>query len=433
MKIYIDAYKQEFDLTNEQTDLVLTAVDEIKNGTRLFQYSAPAGCGKSVVLHAIIQLLGYTEDEIAPMAYMGSAAMIMRRNGFTNAKTCHSWLFNVSTDYDFDMSGHRVYKTNFVPRILDRNKIKLIVIDEGSMIPYELRNIIERNRIPVLVCGDLDQLQPIESESAYLSFGKVHKLTKIMRQTQGSSIVYLSNRLREGLPIQPGDYKEVLVIPYESVTDDMLLKAESIICGYNSTRDDITAYIRQKLGFTGYIPYPGEKVVCRENNWEIVEGDVNLVNGMLGFCVSKDASISRMKDTDGFYMDFEPLIFPGLVFKDIVCSYRYFTADHTVRKKIRSEERESPLGRKNKYNKFEFGYAITTHMSQGNQYKNGIYFEQSFRDSYMQAKLNYTGITRFVDHCIYVLPKYGGISMPPPAIEYTPNKCLMYINGQPQI
>ena len=51
--------------------------------------------------------------------------------------------------------------------------------------------------------------------------------------------------------------------------------------------------------------------------------------------------------------------------------------------------------------RFEFAYSITTHISQGSQFNNGIYVEEAFPMK-VQRQLNYTGITRFSDSMIYV-------------------------------
>ena len=53
--------------------------------------------------------------------------------------------------------------------------------------------------------------------------------------------------------------------------------------------------------------------------------------------------------------------------------------------------------------KFEFAYAITTHLSQGAQYPSGIYIQEYLGDD-IQNKLNYVGATRFSDYLIYVIP-----------------------------
>ena len=54
--------------------------------------------------------------------------------------------------------------------------------------------------------------------------------------------------------------------------------------------------------------------------------------------------------------------------------------------------------------KMEYAYAITTHMSQGGQFNNGIYVEEHLGRN-LQRALNYTGITRFKNSLIYVIPE----------------------------
>jgi len=422
-------------LNDEQENLVRTAVREIHSGASLVQYAAPAGCGKSLVLRAIVNELGLSDDEIIPMAYTGSASMIMRKNGFTTAKTCHSWIYapKIEKQYDYE-SNKYIDRIKYTRRNLDRSQYKLCLIDEASMVPRDIRRDIEKNRIPVIACGDLDQLPPVNGDSAYLGHGTgVYRLTKIMRQKNMSSIILLSDMLRKGIIPPIGDYGDVLVIPYSMLTKEQLINAEVVICGFNNTRDILTNFIRSELGYRTPLPCPGEKVVCRENNWDlcVCNGDenVNLVNGLMGTCISNDGSISRMKGRNIFTMDFVPKMFPDFAFLDVPCDYTYFTSNYMERRGIREFERTHPKMRR--FNKFEFGYAITTHMSQGNQYNSGIFLMEPFRSD--QNKINYTGITRFIDHCIFVVPDSGNKCLPPPGLVRPLSKCVMYINNQPQI
>lgn len=414
------------ELTKEQEDLVYEAVRYIKSGGKLFQYSAPAGCGKSVVLRAIVQELGYADDEIAPMAYTGAASMVMRTNSFHNATTCHSWLYYIKRiPVGTTRSGKVKYIVKYGKKALPP-EIKLILIDEASMIPWKIRKDIERHDIPVVACGDLNQLPPIADYPAYLNQGKIYYLTQIMRQARMSSIVLLANQILRGEPLRPGNYGEVVVIPANMLSREQIISSEIIICGYNDTRENLTNIIRQARGYRSEIPSYGEQIVCRENNWNIQVGDLSLVNGMLGTCVSRDNSISAMVEDEkygrkSFFLDFNPKG-SQYVFEDIEADYNYFVSNQTERDAIKRRERENPrIPRKNK---FEFGYAITTHMSQGSQYNQGIYMEETFRKD--QINLNYTGLTRFRDRCIYVLPY--NILEPIPT-----KKMVMVINGQCQI
>ena len=92
-------------------------------------------------------------------------------------------------------------------------------------------------------------------------------------------------------------------------------------------------------------------------------------------------------------MDFKPDL-GDLPFNKLECDYKYLVSPHNIRTQLKN----SPYSFGNK---FEFGYAITTHMSQGSEFNNGIYIEEYLNPS-INNKLNYVGLTRFKNFCIYV-------------------------------
>ena len=44
-------------------------------------------------MNAIIDAIGIDKNRVAPMAYVGAAAINMRLKGLENAKTIHSWIY----------------------------------------------------------------------------------------------------------------------------------------------------------------------------------------------------------------------------------------------------------------------------------------------------------------------------------------------------
>lgn len=388
-----------FELTEEQEDLVSKAVKSYTDSSeQVFQYTGSAGTGKSVVMNAIVEHLGLSYYDIAPMAYTGAAAMVMRRKGLLNARTIHSWLYEpkVILDYDNMDSGFNRprKKLVFVPKD-DLADKKLILIDEASFVPSKLRHDIERFGIKVIACGDLDQLPPVADHPAYLYNGTVHRLNQIMRQKEGNAIIWIAHRVLNNLPLEPGFYGNVMVITEDQLNNSMLSNADVVICGRNATREKFNKYIRREIvGFTGQLPVHGERMICRKNNWQIDADGINLANGLIGTVTSYPDVATFTGNT--FQIDFTPDMFSG-VFRNLVCDYKYFKADPKERNLIKnlpySEEGE----------KFELAYAITTHISQGSQYDHGIYFQEYLHKD-INRHLNYTGITRFSDWCIYVIP-----------------------------
>lgn len=385
-------------LNEQQQQIVDEAVDFYYNSSeQVFQYSGKAGTGKSVVLNAIIKRLGLTLADIAPMSYIGAAAIIMRLKGLTNAKTIHSWLFEPQIVYDGDVIDGYMNRPKprliFVPKPLGNKK--LVCVDEAGSMPFSLKKELESRGVKIIACGDLNQLPPPCDNPAYLYSGKVRHLTQIMRQEEYSAIIYLANQILEGKKVEPGFYGNVLAIYDSDLTDSMLMNSEVVICGKNDTREKFNKYIRKNLlGIDSKLPTHGERLVCRKNNWQIDANGINLANGLIG-TVKSFPSVYTF-DGKKFEMDFSPDLFDG-VFSGLQCDYNYYKAKPHEREAIK----KSPYS---EGEKFELAYAITTHISQGSQYKHGIYFEE-YLNSAINKNLNYTGITRFAHWCIYVIPK----------------------------
>lgn len=386
--------------TAEQDDLINEGVDWYYNSPeQVFQYSGKAGTGKSVVLNEMIKRIGLSLADIAPMSYIGAAAIIMRLKGFWNAKTAHSWLYEPKIVYDENNMDTYLNipkaRLIFVPKPLGDKK--LVCVDEAGSMPFSLKHELERRGVKIVACGDLNQLPPPCDNPAYLYSGKVRHLTQIMRQNEGSAIVYIANRILGGQKIEPGFYGNVCVIYDYQLNDSILLNSEVVICGKNVTREKFNKYIRKKLfsitEAEGKLPTHGERVVCRKNNWQVDANGINLANGLIGTVMNFPSVYTFSGKT--FEIDFKPDLFDG-VFSNLECDFKYFNSSPKDREMIK----------KNPYSegeKFELAYAITTHISQGSQYKHGLYFEE-YLNSAINKNLNYTGITRFSNSCFYVIP-----------------------------
>ena len=198
-------------LTDEQEKLIQEVIKWYNDPTadNTFEYSGPAGTGKSLVMHLIVDALGLKEDEIAPMAYTGAAALIMRRNGFIGAKTIHSSIYQSKTNIN-----HKTNQTYVTWEWKGVNEsVKLILVDEAGMVSSQLKLDIDSCNVKVLACGDLDQLPPVNSSPAYFTNpNNIFRLTKIMRQSEGNAIIEISQMLKRGEKIRYGSYGQVEVI-----------------------------------------------------------------------------------------------------------------------------------------------------------------------------------------------------------------------------
>lgn len=389
----------------EQSTLINRAVDWYNYSSELvFQYCGVAGTGKSLVLSEIIKRLGIPKERVAPMTYTGTAAIVLRQKGIYNAKTIHSWLYHPVEDIVYNADGsvekdeyfdRPKFHLSFEPKPLEN--IDLIVIDEASMVPRSMKSEIESRGIKIIATGDLGQLPPVADEPAYLYDGTVYELKEIHRQALDSGIVYIADRVRRGLPIYKGNYKEVLVINEDELTDDMVLSSDVVLCGTNKTREYINNRVRYDLlQISSDLPSYGEIMVCRKNNWDLELSGINLVNGTRGKVINQPG----VETFDGktYKIDFMPFGLSGNnYFKSLECDYRYLMAPPNKKDFVKKDKFS-------KGEKMEFAYALTTHLSQGSQYPNVIYIEE-YLNKDIQRQLNYTGVTRAVNSLIYVLKK----------------------------
>ena len=390
----------------KQQEIINKAVYHVRHGNdQVYEYCGYAGTGKTAVLMEIIRQIGIPLHRIAPMAFIGQAAIVMRTRGLTTAKTCHSWCFELVDEILVDANGIQIVNDTFnKPRkeLVFRPKTKedfkdidYFIIDEGYTVPIEMKSIIEGFGKKIIVCGDAGQLPPVKSQPAYLTDKyNTDCLEEIMRQDRNSGIVYVSKMVREGIPLSPGLYGNVLVIEQRDLTLDMIKNSQIIICGKNKTRERYTDIVRHDiLNRKTILPSYGEKLICRKNNWGLEVDGISLANGLIG-------RVSRVPDVTKFdYKTFEIDFTTDLLdipFLNLQCDYEYFTASYEERQFLKN----------NKYNlanKMEYAYAITTHLSQGAQYGNGIYIQEYFPDD-IQNNLNYVGASRFENFLIYVIP-----------------------------
>ena len=393
-------------LNDGQEKVAQEACDWYHYGSdQIFQYAGFAGTGKSVVMYDIVRRLGLQPKNIMPMAYTGQASIIMRLKGFPNARSIHSNLYRIEkVQNEYQDNPFRNINTmlnaekthfEFAPINMGEipSEVKLMIIDEGFMVPESMRRDITKHGIKILVAGDPGQLPPIGGNPAFLASGKVRYLTELMRQAKDNPIIYIAHRAREGLPIHCGMYgNRVLVIEDKDLTNEMVLDVGNIICGTNKTRDSFNNTIRKLKGIDSQIPLFGERIICRNNNWNIEMDGIALANGLAGY-VTSPYEISRYNRAQ-YTLDFLPDLL-NTPFRNINIDYEYLTSPYDVRQQMKNNRSFS------NGEKFEFAYALTTHLSQGAEYPCGIYYEEFLRSN-IQNQLNYTGITRFKEFFIYV-------------------------------
>ena len=384
-------------LNEQQSDALDKSYKWYKAATKqVFCLTGCAGSGKTTIVSALIERLGLTHDEVLFMAYIGKAAMVLSLKG-NNAKTIHASIYDMGPIPKRDefgeiimSKGRPVTRLGFIKKDCIGKNIKLLVIDEASMVNKDIAEDILSFGLPVIALGDLNQLPPVFGDP-YLLHEPDVILTQIMRQAEGNPIIQLADMALKGMDIPLGKYGDkCLVIPSEKVTDELMKRSDVILCAKNATRDDINKYYRKEInGISTNFPVLGDKVICRKNNWNITlhKSKLSLINGMIGYIEGMDMSTYKKGHIK---IDFRPDFINDEFFKDIAMDPQYPFLSYR-------EKCNTPYNPFDTTNKFEFGYAITVHLSQGSQFNNVLMYDERMGDFDFYKKLLYTGITRASD------------------------------------
>ncbi len=380
---------------------------------QIFVLCGYAGTGKTYLLEYAVRALGLEPGKSAVfVAPTGKAASVLLRAGVP-AGTIHSLIYRREEDIEVNEDGEVVSERflRFVRRESIEKEIRLIVVDETSMVSDEMLRDLLSFGVKCLFSGDPAQLPPVEGSNTLLSMPCV-TLTHIVRQEE-DGIVRLAESVRAGRALQFGQMGEdACVLPLRALSAaerrQLLLEADQIIVGTNRTRLRVNAELRGYLGIPpeDRLPHDGEKLICTLNNWSRTldhRGMFHLVNGIIGRCYRTREQLDGLWQLD-FQADFlEDVVF-GLPFDAGIFTGGRFVHGYGERACLLEDDRyvhenNLPLlrgvrvRREEMINRFEFAYAITCHKAQGSEYDYVVVFDESrlFSDP---ARWLYTAITR---------------------------------------
>ena len=325
------------DLTAEQILADKLIEDWFSHSTsQTFVLAGYAGTGKTTLLkHAVCETLKLVPDQSAAFVTpTGKAATVLIRSGIA-ATTLHRLIYqSIAEEQQIEINGKKitVEKLTFKRRETIDKSIKLIVLDEASMVSDEVLFDLTEFGVKILLCGDNAQLPPVEGFNGFLQ-SPDFTLKTIVRQQMGNPIIRLAEMAREGKYIPYGNYGgKALVMSNRYFKGEKrrlsLLNASQIICGINKTRAQINEEVRGYLGFDS-LPQSGEKLICTQNNWETyIDGDMrfNMVNGIIGTAVDPFYDLQK---SIGF-MQFKPDFLDELCPRRCLLTRGYLPTDTTV-------------------------------------------------------------------------------------------------------
>lgn len=379
-------------LTKKQEEGLKLAVARYKEGQPWTCIAGYAGTGKSTLVKYIVAALDIDEqNDVCYVAYTGKAANVLKEKGCPNAMTTHRLLYQSVPRND----GTFYHK---IKRPLEY-RYDLIVVDEISMLPKEMWELLLSHKIHVICLGDPFQLPPIGEDNGVLAKPHIF-LDEIMRQEEESEIIRLTMDIREGKPLELFRGNEVQVIDQKDIIGGMYGWADQILVAKNLTRRTINNQMRKMLfGTEDTTPIEGDKVICLRNDWEhpSAAGDI-AVNGTIGTLSNIRYAYNNPVLNPRMTADFLPETYTDadveyspydLYFRDINMDYKLLTTgEETVTK-----ENFKTFPKIWRPQVFDYAYAITTHKAQGSEYDKVLVFEEYLKGG-DHARWLYTAATR---------------------------------------
>ena len=390
------------ELTRKQEEGLKIALKRKDDGEKYVTISGYAGSGKSTLVRFIIEAMDIEEDRVAYATFTGKAAEVLRKKGNPNAMTLHRLLYESIPRKD----------GGFFRKPKMRLDYDVVVVDECSMVPKSMIDMLMSHRIFIIFLGDPGQLPMIDKNESHDLLDHPHIfLDQIMRQAAESEIIQLTMKIREGEEISNMHGKEVIIIPHAELVTGHLTWADVILTATNATRHNINNQVRQLKGFSGKLQ-DGEKIIFKRNYWDDwnEDGDA-LVNGTIGIVKNPFESFVRIPyyikndrhDLPNMICDFVPEC--GSPFNSVSIDQDFLLKETPcVDWKVAYQ-----LGKlKQKIGDIlpkqaTYGYSITVHAAQGSQWSKVLVLEENFPFSREEHKRwLYTACTRPVEKLVLV-------------------------------
>lgn len=273
-----------------------------------FVFLGPAGSGKTTVMGEFVRRLAKeASGPIIPLygAYTGAAAKVARSKGCVGATTLHRILYQPratlasqqadaclkAIEFEKDPEKlaelHEALKVHQSKEQVSFNATgsggiaPLIIIDECSMIPNNILADLYDLNTRLLFTGDPYQLPPVSNTkemNALFQDPPDVLLTKIMRQAEGSPIIQMASRVREGEEPPLGEFGESFSFRSRDIPTgerlQMMMSADKVIAGKNVTRVRNNIAIRKLKGLPHDRVIVGDVLTCRKNVYrDVIDKD----------------------------------------------------------------------------------------------------------------------------------------------------------------
>lgn len=375
-----------------------------KNREKYVVVSGYAGVGKTTLVRFAIEALDVSKDKVVYTSYTGKAVEVLKKKGNSNAMTLHRLLYE-SIPRKGGGFFHKPKKT------LDYT---IVVVDETSMVPKSMINLLMTHNVFIIFLGDPFQLPTVDKEEANDLLDHPHVfLSEVMRQAAESEIIQITMKIRNREIIKPFQGKEVIVMRKHELCDAHLYWADQVICATNNKRIELNNRIRAMYGYSG-LPQDGERMICLHNYWEDFseKGETALVNGMTGIIHNPFESFRmapryvkmrnhKMDNITANFITEEGNLFNNVEMDKVLIE----TGEPAL-----NWQESYALGKlRNKIGdiiprQFTFGYAISCWKAQGSEWSKILLIEEQFPTVKLEhLRFMYTGATRAQDKLVIVL------------------------------
>lgn len=394
-------------------DRALKAIDNwLKKGdTNRFALGGYAGTGKTTLAKHIAENQG---GEVKFAAFTGKAASVLLSKGCPGATTIHKLMYQAKGDSQGQQIEElqNLIQTEALEQEPDEMKLftwrreldkltadsdamferkqeaaiqeaDLVIVDESSMVDRRMGKDLESYGIPILYLGDPGQLDPVKGKPHLGINDYDFVLEQIHRQAADSPIIWLANEVRHDRWPGFGEFGDGLVklLPKAEWDVNVLCEAGQVITGMNKSRHGLTRQMRKHIGFDTVFPLTNDKLICVQNDHEL-----GVLNG-----VTCRAMKEGNKRGNIIYLDVE---YEKRELLGKICDPGFFQENY-------GERTHFPRG--DGVQRFDYGYVITGHKSQGSQWNHVVVADDKMRvnDVVTRRKWLYTTFTRAEERLTY--------------------------------
>lgn len=383
-------------LTTKQEQGLRLCIEKYINGEKYCVISGYAGAGKSTLVKFIVQNLPGINpgEDVVYACYTGKAAQVLLKKGNKNVLTLHKLLYESIPKPDGTF--FRIPKATI--------DYKIVIVDEVSMAPKQLMELLFSHDVFIIALGDPFQLPPVDKnqDNGLLNTPDVF-LDEIMRQALDSEIIRLSMQVRNKESFDYSVGSDVIVMPKKDLNTGVLKWADQILVGTNATRVAINNKMRDLMGFEKGVIGERERLTCLRNYWDnYSDTDAPLINGTMGYLSNSYETYYKIPPWVKKSNNIIPIISGNFISED-GDNFGLLNMDKNyilIGEGSLTQKEKYILGKNIKYQnlipyEFTYGYAITTHRAQGSEWSKVLVIEENFPfNKEEHARWLYTACTR---------------------------------------